>query len=248
LSSLCSWPSAAICGDIAADRRTPLEPERISVLICDDQPVFARALAHLLESECEDFKVLGIASDGAEAERLVKELFPDIVLMDIYMPGQNGIETTRRIHGHTPSTKIVMLTASDEEADLYAALRAGACGYMTKDKDVAELTTVIRSVAGGYLVVPCFLAGRMLDDLAQSDPSGLSDTEREILNGISRGETNKHIAARLHLSERTLRRRLQDIYSKLHLADRLEAAVFAAGGPPSGEHGAVRPGRPRPLH
>ncbi len=181
---------------------------------------------------------------------MVDEFFPDVVLMDIYMPGINGIEASRRIHDRTPSTKIVILTVSDEESDLYAALKAGACGYITKDRDLVEVAGVIRSVASGYMVVPCFLAGRMLDDLAQSDPSGLTEIERNILNGISKGQTNRQIAARLHLSERTLRRRLQDIYAKLHLADRLEAAVFAAAGPLSEEAPSPtrRPGRTRPLH
>jgi two-component system, NarL family, response regulator LiaR len=201
----------------------------LSALICDDHPTFARGLARLLEVEAPDISVVGVAATAIEAERQVRELLPDLVLMDLRLPGIDGIEATRRIRAASPTTKVMILTVSDEQADLYGALRAGAMGYVTKDKDVAEIANALRSVHRGHLVIPGDLAGHFLRDLETSDPAlMLSSTERDILAAIGRGETNREMAGRLHMSERTVRRRVEDIYSKLHLADRLEAALYAA--------------------
>lgn len=215
------------------------------MLICDDHPAFARGLAGLLSDEESDIEVVGIAASGDEAYRLVRDLTPDCVLMDIRMPGGDGIAATRRIREVSPTTSVVVVTVSDEQADLYAALRAGASGYVVKDKDVAEIASAVRAACRGQLVIPGHLASSFLRDLEGShrrrgegngDGDGssasaddrLTDQEREILVRISRGETNKEIAASLHVSERTVRRRVEDLYAKLHLTDRIEAAVYAA--------------------
>jgi NarL family two-component system response regulator LiaR len=200
----------------------------ITTIVCDDQPAFARGLASLLEAETQDIAVVGIANSGEEAERMVRELLPDIVLMDVRLPGISGIEATRRIKAASPTTRIVVLTVSDETTDLYGALRAGATGYILKDKDVADIADALRSVYRGHFVVPSEYAGLIVRDLDASDPSALNAIERQILGAIGRGETNREIASRLHISERTVRRRIDDICQKLHLTDRLEAAVFAA--------------------
>lgn len=199
----------------------------IAVMLCDDHPAFARGLAKLLESEAPDLDVVGVATSAPEIERLVREALPDVVLMDIRMPDTDGIEATRRIRAASPTTKVVMLTVSDEVADLYGALRAGASGYVRKDDEVAQIVNVVRSVQRGHLAIPADLVGDVLHDLEQLDDHALNDAERDILAGIGRGETNRDMAARLHLSERTVRRRVEDVYSKLHLADRLQAAVYA---------------------
>jgi two-component system NarL family response regulator len=123
---------------------------------------------------------------------------------------------------------VLVLTASDEQADLYKALRAGACGYVVKDAEAADIARAVRAVWSGHLVIPSDLASHIVNDLEAADPKWLSDMEREVLAGIGRGETNREMAARLHMSERTLRRRVEDIYAKLHLSDRIGAAVYAA--------------------
>jgi DNA-binding NarL/FixJ family response regulator len=198
------------------------------VVICDDHPGFAKGVARLLEDEAKDLKVVGIASNGEEAIAIAKYLLPDVVLTDIRMPVMGGIEVTRAIKAALPNTKVIVLTVSDEQADLYQALRAGASGYITKDRDVSEIAGVVRSVLKGHLMIPADLASNFLQDLEATDSAELSDIEREILGAIAMGETNKEIAARLHLSERTVCRRIEDVYSKLHLANRLAAAIWAA--------------------
>lgn len=200
----------------------------ISVIICDDHPAFAQGVAALLQLE-PDISVIGVATSGKEAVGMVREHLPDIVLMDVVMPGMDGIEATRRVRAASPTTKVVVLTVKDEERDLFLALRGGAMGYITKDKEIEQIADAVRSVHRGHFVIPVDLARRFIDDLEDaSSEMSLSDMEREILAGIARGEGNKEIAARLHLGERTLKRRVEDIYSKLHLKDRVEAAVYAA--------------------
>lgn len=198
----------------------------ILVTICDDHPAFALGLAKLLADDAPDIEVVGVADGAEEAERLAREVLPDVMLMDIMLPGIDGIEATRRVRSASPGTKVVILTASDEVHDLQRAMRAGASGYVVKDQDVTEIADAVRAIARGNLVLPSHLAASLLHDLESAAPD-LNDAEREILAGIARGETNKDLATRLHLSERTVRRRVEDIYSKLHLADRIGAAIYA---------------------
>lgn len=200
----------------------------IRVVICDDHPSLARGVAALLELET-DISVAGVATTGRDAVRMVREQLPDVVLMDIVMPEMDGIEATRRVRAASPTTKVVILTVKDEEQDLFQALRAGAMGYVTKDKEFEQVAEAVRSVCRGHLVIPIDLARRFIDDLEEAESEiALSKVEHEILVAIAGGETNRQIAVRLHLGKRTLKRRVEDIYSKLHLKDRVEAAVYAA--------------------
>lgn len=203
------------------------EAMTIAVLLCDDHPTFAEGLGRLLADEAGDIEVVGVATDAEDAERLVRELLPDVVLMDVRMPDTDGIEATRRIRAVAPTTRVVMLTVSDDETDVYRALRAGASGWLSKEHDAADVAAVVRAVSSGHLVLPAHLAATVLCDLETAEPDTLADEERELLAGIARGETNKGLGARLHLSERTVRRRIENIYLKLHLADRLQAALWA---------------------
>lgn len=202
--------------------------DKLKTIICDDHPAFARGLGMLLEVEATDFEILGVATNAQEAEKMVRDMPPDVVLMDLRMPGTDGIDATRRIRSISPDTKVVILTVSDEEADLYEAIEAGALGFVTKDKDATEIADAVRSVVKGHLVIPANLAGRLLRDMGEAELGhSLTEKEKEILSGIARGETNKEIAGRLHLSERTLSRRLEEMYQKLHLSDRMQAAIWA---------------------
>lgn len=207
----------------------------IAVLLCDDHPTFAKGLGALLADEDGDIDVVGIAVSGPEAERMVRELRPDVVLMDIRMPDVDGIEATRRIRAVSPTTRVVMLTVSDDEVELYRAVRAGASGWVSKARDATEVAAVIRAVSLGHLVLPADLAFSVLSDFGTDDAVSLSEEEHALLAGIASGATNLDLAAALHLSERTVRRRIEDLYSKLHLADRLQAALWAR------EHGIDRP-------
>jgi len=205
------------------------EEEKVAIVLCDDQPAVAQGLARVLEAERDELSVVGIANDARQAEALVKEMVPDVVVMDIYLPEVDGIEATRRIRNVSPTTNVVILTVSDREKDLYRAIKAGALGYVTKDKDPSEIAEVIMSVFRQNYSLPAHLAGRMLQEIDETDAFHfLDDDERTILAEIAAGHTNQQIAERLHLSERTIRRRIHNIYEKLHLADRVEAAVFAA--------------------
>jgi DNA-binding NarL/FixJ family response regulator len=199
----------------------------IAVLLCDDHPTFARGLGSLLDREADDIQVVGIATGAEMAVRLVRDLLPDVVLMDVRMPQVDGIEATRQIRTASPTTRVVMLTVSDDPGDLHRALRAGACGWIGKDCDAGDVAETVRAVHRDYLVLPSELAAELLGALETFQPCGITEEERALLAGIARGETNRDLASRLHLSERTVRRRIEDIYSKLHLADRLQAAIWA---------------------
>jgi DNA-binding NarL/FixJ family response regulator len=177
-----------------------------------------------------------VVTNVDDAVRLAAEVLPDCVLMDLRLPGTNGIEGIRQVREVSPTTRVVALTASDDQQDLYAALRAGASGYVVKDSDVSEIAGAILAVCRGQLVIPAHLVGAFLLDLEAGPTDTLGDEERQILARIAKGETNRDIAARLHLSERTVRRRIENLYSKLHLADRIDAALYAArSGIASGE-------------
>lgn len=217
--------SAELLGDPAPESTEAAL--HIAVVLCDDHPTFARGLALLLEDEADDLAVVGIATTAAEVEELVGKVQPDVVVMDVRMPGIDGIEATLRVREASPTTKVVMLSASDEPVDLYRALRAGASGWIGKDVDASDIAAAVRAATRGQLVIPAGLAGDVVADLEAADPSSLTEVERDILCGIARGETNRQMAERLFLSERTLRRRVENVYSKLHLTDRLQAALWA---------------------
>ena len=208
----------------------------ITVLIADDQPLQRFGFRMLLESN-QDTQVAGEAKNGADAVRRPLELHPDVVLMDVRMPGMDGIEATRRIVESGGRSRILMLTTFDLDEYVHAALRAGASGFLLKDAYPEELLAGIRAVAAGDAVIAPSLTRRLLDAFAQhlagappaTDPrlDTLTDREREILIAIGRGWTNGEIAERLTLSESTVKTHVGRVLAKIGARDRIQAVIFA---------------------
>ncbi|WP_326775075.1 response regulator transcription factor [Streptomyces sp. NBC_01445] len=209
-----------------------------SVLIVDDQPMQRFGFRMLLESQ-DDLTIAGEAGDGAEAVRLTARLHPDVVLMDIRMPGLDGIEATRRIVASGARTRVLILTTFDLDEYAYDGLRAGASGFLVKDALPEELLSGIRAVATGDAVVAPSLTRRLLDAYVQHLPAtnapqgpdpriaALTDREREILTVIAQGWTNSEIAARLHLAESTVKTHVSRILAKTGARDRVQAVIVA---------------------
>ncbi|HEY3511383.1 response regulator transcription factor [Kribbella sp. NPDC051137] len=206
-----------------------------TVLIVDDQPLQRLGLRILLESVPET-QVAGEAESGSEAVRRTAELHPDVVLMDIRMPGMDGIEATRRIVASGNRSRILVLTTFDLDEYAHAALRAGASGFLLKDARPEELLGGIRAVAAGDAIIAPALTRRLLDTYAYQLPAAsadsdklraLTDREREILIAIGRGWTNPEIAARLHLSESTVKTHVGRVLAKIGARDRVQAVIFA---------------------
>lgn len=216
-----------------------------TVLIADDQPLQRFGFRMLLESQ-DDMTVLGEAANGSEAIRMTAELVPDVVLMDVRMPGLDGIEATRRITASGDRTRVLILTTFDLDEYAYAGLRAGASGFLVKDAQPEELLSGIRAVATGDAVVAPSLTRRLLDayahhlparspdgagrpDSTSPDPrlTPLTDREREILKVIGQGWTNTEIAARLHLAESTVKTHVGRILAKTGSRDRIQAVILA---------------------
>ncbi|MFD4262716.1 response regulator [Streptomyces sp. NPDC058534] len=214
-----------------------------TVLIADDQPLQRFGFRMLLESQ-DDMTVVGEAPGGAEAVRLTAELHPDVVLMDVRMPGLNGIEATRRIVATGGRTRVLILTTFDLDEYAYSGLRAGASGFLVKDAQPEELLAGIRSVATGDAVVAPGLTRRLLDAYvhhlpdASAEPDGsfdsldsrlasLTDRETEILRVMGQGWTNTEIAERLHLAESTVKTHVGRILSKTGSRDRVQAVILA---------------------
>ncbi|MDG4858437.1 response regulator transcription factor [Streptomyces sp. T-3] len=210
-----------------------------TVLIVDDQPMQRFGFRMLLESQ-DDMELLGEASNGIEAVRMVSQLHPDVVLMDIRMPGLDGIEATRRIVAAGDRTRVLILTTFDLDEYAYAGLRAGASGFLVKDALPEELLSGIRAVASGDAVVAPSLTRRLLDAFAPHLPTGasqepgqdtrldsLTEREREILTVIGQGWTNTEIAERLHLAESTVKTHVGRILAKTGTRDRVQAVILA---------------------
>ncbi|MDG9725884.1 MULTISPECIES: response regulator transcription factor [unclassified Streptomyces] len=210
-----------------------------TVLIADDQPLQRFGFRMLLESQ-DDMTVVGEAANGAEAVRATAELHPDVVLMDVRMPGLDGIEATRRIVAAGGRTRVLILTTFDLDEYAYSGLRAGASGFLVKDAQPEELLSGIRAVATGDAVVAPSLTRRLLDAYvhhlpaaADPDPSpdsrlaALTDRETEILRVMGRGWTNTEIAERLHLAESTVKTHVGRILSKTGSRDRVQAVILA---------------------
>ncbi|WP_320780331.1 response regulator transcription factor [Streptomyces sp. CRN 30] len=210
-----------------------------TVLIVDDQPMQRFGFRMLLESQ-DDMELLGEASNGIEAVRMVDRLRPDVVLMDIRMPGLDGIEATRRIVASGDRTRVLILTTFDLDDYAYAGLRAGASGFLVKDALPEELLSGIRAVASGDAVVAPSLTRRLLDAYVDHLPSGddrsssedtrlatLTEREREILTAIGQGWTNTEIAARFHLAESTVKTHVGRILAKTGSRDRVQAVILA---------------------
>ena len=203
------------------------------VIICDDQALIRDGLEMLLNLE-KDIEVVGQAQDGAEAVELVARYEPDLVLMDLKMPGMNGIEATRQIRTRYPAVKILVLTTYDDDEWLFDAIRAGASGYLLKDTPREEVIKAVKGTVGGKSFVDPAVAGRLLSQVAdrQTQPATLitdklTGREVDVLRLLARGLTNTDIAGRLYLSEGTVRNHVSAIFAKLGVSDRTQAAVIA---------------------
>jgi DNA-binding NarL/FixJ family response regulator len=216
--------------------RGGLVVEPIRVLVVDDHALFRRGLQMVLEQE-PDIEVVGEASDGSEAVETAAETLPDIVLMDVRMPKRGGIDACTAIHDVAPSTKIIMLTISDEEADLYDAIKAGAMGYLLKEISIEEVASAIRAVHGGQSLISPSMASKLLTEFAamvkktderqQVPAPRLTDREMEVLKLVAKGLNNRDIAKQLFISENTVKNHIRNILEKLQLHSRMEAVVYA---------------------
>jgi len=221
----------------------------ISILLADDQPMLRLGFCLVLNAQ-DDMQVVGEAADGAAAVRMTAAMRPAVVLMDVRMPGMDGIEATRRIVESASATRVLILTTFDLDEYAYEGLRAGASGFLLKNIPPPDLMSAIRAVASGDAVVAPSVTRRLLDTfLPHLPPAGgpadhgeppelatLTAREREILNEVATGLSNAEIAAKLTLAEPTVKTHVGRVLSKLQLRDRVQAVVYAY------EHGLIRPG------
>ncbi|MEO7804241.1 MAG: response regulator transcription factor [Actinomycetota bacterium] len=198
----------------------------IRVIVVDDHPSYAKGLQMLLRSVAPDIEVVTIAHDAKSAIEAVGSHMPDVVLMDIRMPSGGGILATEQVRDLYPVVKVVMLTVSEDDHDVYEAMRLGASGYLPKKIEVEELVSAVRAIHGGQVVISPLVAGKLLG--AQQDEVPLTPMERQLLRLVAEGHDNVQIADRLAVSESTLKRNLRNILDKLHLQNRIQAAVYAA--------------------
>ena len=208
--------------------------DSISILVADDHPLFREGVVHSLASE-PDIDVVGQACCGEDALRMACDLVPDVVMLDIAMPGWGGIATAEKIRTACPATKVLMLTVAEDEDKLLASFKAGARAYVLKGVSAHELARVVRSVAQGEVYVTPSLAAGILVTLtrgpAPQDPlEGLTERESAILKLVVEGLTNREIGDRLHLSEKTIKHYITNILEKLHVRSRMEAAMLAVRG------------------
>jgi two-component system NarL family response regulator len=210
--------------------------ETIRVVIADDHALFRRGLEMVLEVE-DDIEVVAQANNGKEAVEAAEKHMPDLVLMDVRMPSHSGIDATKTIKAHAPHIKILMLTISDEEGDLYEAIKAGASGYLLKEISIEEVADAIRKVHAGQSLISPSMASKLLtefasmarkDDEKQQMPAPrLTDREMEVLTLVAQGLNNRDIAKNLFISENTVKNHVRNILEKLHLHSRMEAVVYA---------------------
>jgi DNA-binding NarL/FixJ family response regulator len=208
--------------------------ESLRVLLVDDHDLFRTGLRNLLEEQ--GVQVVGEAAAGAEALRLTSELAPDVIVMDLNMPGMSGVEATRHITGIAPLTRVLVLTISDQDGDVMDAILAGACGYLLKDASIQELLRGIRAAAVGESLISPHIAGKVLQrvrsssaqpEMAETIKAELSDREIQVLKLIANGKDNADIAAELHISPKTVKNHISNILMKLQIDNRIQAAVYA---------------------
>jgi DNA-binding NarL/FixJ family response regulator len=210
--------------------------DRIRVLIADDHALFRRGLIMVLEAE-PDIEVVAEAQDGTEVIGKAEEFVPDVLLMDVRMPKLNGIEAARAIRESVPSAKIVMLTVSDEEDDLFDAIKAGANGYLLKEISIEEVADAIRSVVQGQSLISPSMASKLLNEFntlaKQADEKPrlqaprLTTRELEVLKLVAQGMSNRDVAEALFIAENTVKNHVRNILEKLQLHSRMEAVVYA---------------------
>jgi DNA-binding NarL/FixJ family response regulator len=207
----------------------------IRVLICDDHALFRRGLMMVLEDE-DDIEVIAEAANGAEAIELARALAPDVVLMDVRMPKVDGIAATRSILEDIPNANVIMLTVSDEEDDLFEAMKAGAAGYLLKEISIDEVGKSVRGVHQGQRLVTPSLATKLISEFAGIsgrapsrgvDAPQLTPRELEVLRHVADGATNREVASRLGISENTVKNHVRNILEKLRLHSRMEAVLYA---------------------
>lgn len=218
--------------------------ERIRVLLVDDHALFRRGVASVLATD-ERLEVVGEAADGLEAIEKARGLTPNVILMDLMMPRCGGLEATSALKSLLPQTNILVLTISEKEDDLFAAIKAGARGYLLKHAGPEELVQAVFHVARGGVIVSSELASKLLGELkAPSVPpeaaaGGPTQRETEVLQQVAKGASNRDIAAALYISENTVKTHLRNIMDKLHLASRSQAAAYAVRAglvlPPEGQ-------------
>ena len=215
----------------ASDER---QTESLRVLIVDDHDLFRTGLRNLLEEQ--GVQIVGEASGGAEAVKIVRDLAPDVVVMDLNMPGMGGVDATRHISSIAPLTRVVMLTISEEDSDVMDAILAGACGYLLKDSSIQDLMAGIRAASRGESLISPNIAAKVLQrvratstqpEIANQIRSELSDREIEVLKLIANGKDNAQIAAELVISPKTVKNHISNILMKLQIQNRIQAAVYA---------------------
>jgi DNA-binding NarL/FixJ family response regulator len=208
--------------------------ETLRVLLVDDHDLFRTGLRNLLEEQ--GVQVIGEAADGQQAIRLVRELAPDVVVMDLNMPGMTGVEATRQVTSLAPLTRVVVLTISDQDEDVMNAILAGACGYLMKDSSIQDLMQGIRAAAVGESLISPHIAAKVLQRMRATGTSEqdaatiraeLSDREIEVLKLIANGKDNAQIAGELHISPKTVKNHISNILMKLQIDNRIQAAVYA---------------------
>jgi DNA-binding NarL/FixJ family response regulator len=214
----------------------------LRILIADDHTLFRDSLRSLLSAH--GFEIVGEAREGSEAVELTRRLHPDIVLMDLSMPGLNGLGATRLISAEMPQVKVVVLTASDDDANLFEAIKSGAQGYLLKNLESKEFFALLEGVGRGEPALTPLLASKLLQEFARPprpateshDPDALTDREREVLELLVRGITsNRKLAKQLGVSENTVKFHVRNILDKLHLHNRAQVVGFAL------RHGMVAP-------
>jgi DNA-binding NarL/FixJ family response regulator len=216
------------------DPAPPRSAETLRVLLVDDHDLFRTGLRNLLEEQT--VQVVGEAADGTSAIRMVRELAPDVVVMDLNMPGMTGVEATRQVTSLAPLTRVVVLTISDQDEDVMNAILAGACGYLMKDSSIQDLMQGIRAAAVGESLISPHIAAKVLQRMRATGTSEqdaatiraeLSDREIEVLKLIANGKDNAQIAGELHISPKTVKNHISNILMKLQIDNRIQAAVYA---------------------